>query len=104
MEECLGILKKEDIEGLKWMLLRRNLIIHQVSLKNVSYLDGDEVDDLFDSLHNHILDNTIKKKLKPLNKEEEKNQLLFHFEKLFEIINDIYNICDIGLEKIPRIK
>ncbi|WP_413300389.1 hypothetical protein AA0X95_18420 [Bacillus sp. 1P10SD] len=93
--------KGESLDGLKWLLMRRNLIIHQIGLQDDN---SEEEEEIYSSYYNHILDDTIKRKLKPLSKKEEISQLLFHLNWLITNFEDIYTLCTIGLEKIPRIK
>lgn len=94
--------KGESLDGLKWLLMRRNLIIHQISLPDDN--SEEEEEEIYNSYYNHLIDDTIKRKLKPLSKKEEINQLLFHLNWLVNNFEDIYTLCVIGLEKIPRIK
>lgn len=96
--------KSENNEGLKWLLTRRNLIIHQIGLHEVNSGETFIEEEIYNSYYNHILDDTIKKKLKPLSKQEEADRLSFHLNWLINNFDAIYNVCKIGLEKIPRIK
>lgn len=57
----------EQIEGLKWLLRRRNLLIHSMSLRPI---EPDEEDPLFESAFNH-LDSVLRKKLAPGSMQEE---------------------------------
>lgn len=102
-KELWNYSKSENQDGLKWLLSRRNLIIHQVGLQEISNYDFNDEND-YDSYYNHILDRAIKGKLKPLSRQEESKQLSHHINMFFNLFNNTFNICESYLEKIPRIK
>jgi hypothetical protein len=57
----------EQTQGLKWLLRRRNLLIHSMSLRPI---EPDEEEPLFESAFNH-LDSALRKKLAPGSMQEE---------------------------------
>lgn len=80
-KELWSYSKSEKEHGLMWLISRRNLIVHQVGLQEISNYDFYEED--YDSYYNHILERTVKGKLKPLSPKEESKQLSYHINKFF---------------------
>lgn len=95
--------KSEKSDGLKWLLTRRNIVIHQTGIQELEDFKVLEEGDSF-SKYNHILDKTVKEKLKPMPKDKELGKLVKHLEKTFRIFRDIKVICNMGVKVIPRIK
>jgi len=98
--DILKYRKAENPNGYKWLIRRRNLIIHSISLKN--YEDYKDDDELFESNYNHF-DITIKKKLAPQKPEEELKQLLTQFNIATELFTKVIGICSWGAKKVNRI-
>src|SRR5699024_6956226 len=94
--------KSESVNGLKWLLSRRNLIVHQISLQEIEYFDVEDTE-FYHSEHNHILENTVKKKLKPMSPNEEVTHLKKHIEITLELFEDIKELCNLGTELIPKL-
>ncbi|MBU5466990.1 hypothetical protein KQI49_09165 [Virgibacillus sp. MSJ-26] len=94
--------KSESVNGLKWLLSRRNLIVHQISLQEIEYFDVEDTE-FYNSEHNHILENTVKKKLKPMSPNEEVTHLKKHIEITLELFEDIKELCNLGTELIPKL-
>lgn len=94
--------KKQNINGLKWLLSRRNLIVHQVSLQEKESFDVANTE-FYYSEHNHFLENTVKKKLKPMEIEEEVEQFKEHVETTLKLLKDLKELCKLGIELIPKI-
>lgn len=64
----------EQTGGLKWLLRRRNLLIHSMHLRPI---EPDDDDPLFDSAFNH-LDIALRKKLAPGSMQDELNNIHVH--------------------------
>jgi hypothetical protein len=87
--------KSENSAGLKWLLRRRNLLIHSIHLRDTSNVGvGDE--ELYVSLFNHIED-TIKNKLKAGNIEQELHSLHSHLSAAATLLEDVIVICNLGI-------
>jgi len=84
----------ERTEGLKWLLKRRNLLVHSLHLRPIDEA-GDSEDPIFESAFNH-LDNSAKKRLAPGNREEELNHLHDHLTAAATLFNEILSLCEIG--------
>ena len=84
----------ERADGLKWLLRRRNLLVHSLHLRPVDNADDAE-DPIFESAYNH-LDNSAKKRLAPGNREEELNHLHVHLTAAATLLNEVLNLCEIG--------
>jgi len=75
----------EQQDGLKWLVRRRNLLVHSLHLRPV---DTEEVDPIFETEFNH-LDASLKRKLAPGSMEEELNNIHAHLAvaaKLFPAV------------------
>lgn len=88
--------KSEQPNGLKWLLRRRNLLVHSLYLRDTSkYGEGDE--ELFISLFNH-LEETIKNKLKSGSAEEELKNMHTHLELAASLFPSVLSICNLGVD------
>lgn len=81
------ISEKED--GLKWLLQRRNLIVHSLHLHPVQ----PEQEDVFKSQFNH-LDVAHREKLRPRAPREEVALLMQQTEKAAQLFNDFLTIAE----------
>jgi hypothetical protein len=80
----------EQVDGLKWLLRRRNLLVHSLSLRPI---EPDEIDPIFESAFNHI-DAAIKRKLAPGNMQEELGYLHTHLSIATKLFTDILSISE----------
>ncbi len=92
--------KSENPNGYKWLIRRRNLIIHSISLK--SYENYEDDDELFESNYNH-LNVTVKRKLAPQKPKEELKQLHAQFSIATELFTKVLEISSWGAKKVDRI-
>lgn len=79
--------EKED--GLKWLLLRRNLIIHSLHLHPV--IESDEEDDLFKSQYNH-LEKSHREKLRPKDPQGEAELLVGQLRAATTLFDDVIRL------------
>ena len=103
LESWINILKyrkSENPDGYKWLIRRRNLIIHSISLKN--YENYEDNDELFESNYNH-LNVTVKRKLAPQKPKEELKQLHAQFSIATELFTKVLEISSWGAKKVDRI-
>ena len=103
IESWINILKyrkSENLDGYKWLIRRRNLIIHSISLKNYENYEDD--DELFESNYNH-LNVTVKRKLAPQKPKEELKQLHAQFSIATELFTKVLEISSWGAKKVNRI-
>ena len=92
--------KSENPDGYKWLIRRRNLIIHSISLKN--YENYEDNDELFESNYNH-LNVTVKRKLAPQKPKEGLKRLLAQFSIATELFTKVIEISSWGAKKVGRI-
>lgn len=88
--------KSEQSNGLKWLLKRRNLLVHSLYLRDASQV-GEGEEELFISSFNH-LEETIKRKLKPGSIDQELKNLHTHLEIAATLFSDILFICSLGVD------
>ena len=103
LESWINILKyrkSENPDGYKWLIRRRNLIIHSISLKNYENYEDD--DELFESNYNH-LNVTVKRKLAPQKPTEELKQLHAQFNVATELFTKVVEISSWGAKKVNRV-
>lgn len=79
--------EKED--GLKWLLHRRNLVVHSLHLHPVP---ADE-DSMFKSQFNH-LESAHREKLRPKEPEEEAGLLISHLDRAVELFDDFLTVVE----------
>ncbi|MBA7519663.1 hypothetical protein ES705_11743 [subsurface metagenome] len=85
----------EKTEGMKWLLSRRNLLIHSLHLSS-NYKNVNE-DHIYISSYNHLKE-SIHNKLKPQNEQEEINLLHVHLRKAACLFYDVIELCNIKAE------
>ena len=103
LESWINILKyrkSENPDGYKWLIRRRNLIIHSISLKNYENYEDD--DELFESNYNH-LNVTVKRKLAPQKPKEELKRLHAQFSIATELFTKVLEISSWGAKKVNRV-
>ena len=98
-KEILSYQKSEKEDGFKWLIRRRNLIIHRMPLGRLSETDEDELGFQF----NH-LENAIERKLLLGTTSEELNHLHTHLGKAANLFSNIVGLCEIGVECFPKRK
>jgi hypothetical protein len=80
----------ENEDGLKWLLRRRNLLIHRLYLRPIQEPEGQEV---FDSEFNH-LDKVLRKKLAPGTPQEELDRMHWQLQKAAELFPLVIELCE----------
>jgi len=88
--------EKED--GLKWLLRRRNLVVHSLYLRPL-HEDGDK--ELFDSEFNY-LDMALRKKLAPGTPAEEITRLNIQLSKAAEMFPNVLELCRHAIDRRRR--
>jgi hypothetical protein len=86
--------EKED--GLKWLLRRRNLVVHSLYLRPLSQRDSVTDDNgaaLFEFEFNH-LEESLRKKLAPGSPLEEIERLNLQLQKAAELFPAVLGICE----------
>ncbi|MRR06383.1 MAG: hypothetical protein EG828_05475 [Deltaproteobacteria bacterium] len=83
----------EKADGLKWLLRRRNLLVHSLYLRPFEKADDDAI---FDSEFNH-LDASLREKLAPGNIEEELTKIHIHLSKAAQLFPDILSLCETSM-------
>jgi len=83
----------EKADGLKWLLRRRNLLVHSLYLRPLEKPDDDAI---FESEFNH-LDASLREKLAPGNIEEELTQIHVHLSKAAQLFPDILSLCETSM-------
>lgn len=91
--------RSEKKDGLKWLLKRRNVLIHSLSLKELLVEEEDEI--LFEANYNH-LDEKIKAKLKQGDSEDELNNIHIHFKMITQLFNDCIEISKWGVKNVLK--
>lgn len=84
----------EKADGLKWLLRRRNLIIHSLHLRP-SPLENEAGDPLFDGAYNH-LEQSMKRRLATRSRDEELAQLHRHLTQAASLFGDVLTLCEFG--------
>jgi len=80
----------EQVDGLKWLLRRRNLLVHRLYLRPIHEPEGQEV---FDSEFNHI-DEVLRKKLAPGTPPEELDRMHRQLQKAAELFPSVIELCE----------
>lgn len=88
--------EKED--GLKWLLRRRNLLVHRLYLRPIHKPEDQEV---FDSEFNH-LDEVLRKKLAPGTPHEELNRMHTQLQKAAELLPSVIELCEHAANVLQR--
>ncbi|MHB8066879.1 MAG: hypothetical protein ACYDIC_03150 [Desulfobaccales bacterium] len=87
--------KLEDREGLVWLLRRRNLLIHSLHLRPV--IEQSQEDPIFASLYNH-LEESVRKKLKPGEPQQELESLHTHLSLAATHFYDAIELCEFATQ------
>jgi len=88
----------EEPSGLKWLLQRRNLLIHSLHL---SPMRGNQEDPIFTSEYNH-LESNAKEKLRLKDKEWELNQIHEHLKTASALFSDSIELALLGTSVVRR--
>jgi hypothetical protein len=80
--------EKED--GLKWLLRRRNLLVHSLYLRPIVEAKGRE---LFEAEFNH-LDVALREKLKPGTPRQELERMHWQLQKAAELFTSVLKLCE----------
>ena len=83
----------ENENGFKWLIRRRNLLIHSLHLG--SFHKAEKEHPMFTSAYNHLRE-SVKKKLKPRVPEQELNQVHSHLQAAANLFKDVLDICDLS--------
>jgi hypothetical protein len=86
----------EKVDGLKWLLRRRNLVVHSLYLRPLNENgEGGEhgAETLFDSEFNH-LDASLRRKLAPGSPAEEIERLNAQLQKAAELFPAMLALCE----------
>ncbi len=82
----------EQVSGLKWLLRRRNLLIHSMHLRPI---EPDDEDPLFVSAFNH-LDSALRKKLAPGSMQDELNYVHEHLAAAATQLPNVLSVLEHG--------
>ncbi len=85
----------EQEDGLKWLLRRRNLIIHSLHLQPI--LDSSENNELFESAYNH-LEIKLRDKLKPGLPKIEIEKIHLQLSAAADLFKHVMTLCEMYLE------
>ncbi len=83
----------EQNDGLKWLLRRRNLLVHSLHLSPRT--EDDPENPIFLSAYNHLVE-TVRVKLRPGTPEEELNTLHYQLEAAASLFPDAVEVALIG--------
>jgi hypothetical protein len=84
----------EKADGLKWLLRRRNLIIHSLHLR-ARPVDSEAGDPLFDAAYNH-LEQSMQRRLATGSRDEELAQLHRHLTQAASLFGYVLTLCEFG--------
>ena len=82
----------ENENGLKWLIRRRNLLVHSLHLGSHR---SEKEHPVFASAFNH-LEEAAKRKLKPMSAEQELNQIHSHLQTAANLFKNALEVCDLG--------
>jgi hypothetical protein len=85
----------ENVDGFKWLIRRRNLLVHSLHLRPM--LSTANEDPIFTSSFNH-LDDSLRNKLKPQSLKEELEHVHSHLSAAATLFVDVVELCEIGAE------
>jgi len=89
-----GYMDSERRNSLKWLLRRRNLLVHSVHLRSIK---GDMYDSsLFAPEYDHLLEK-IRTRLEPGSGSDEIRQLHAHLSSAARLFKHILGLCEIGV-------
>lgn len=83
----------ENKNGFKWLIRRRNLLVHSLHLD--SFYEIEKEHPMFTSAFNHLKE-SIKMKLNPGTPEQELNQVHSHLKAAANLFKNVLDICDLG--------
>jgi len=83
----------ENVEGFKWLIRRRNLIVHSLHLRPMPSTTNE--DPIFTSSFNH-LDESLRNNLKPTSLKEELEHMHSHLSAAAKLFADVLELCEIG--------
>ena len=83
----------EETGGLKWLVRRRNLLVHSLHLSPMREIQEDQI---FASAYNH-LEESVKEKLRPGDKEWELNQMHEHLNAAASLFLDNVELALLGV-------
>lgn len=84
--------KSENVDGLGWLIRRRNLLVHSLHLEPMEV--GEKENAIFSSAFNH-LDEAVRKKLKPGSPKAELDYLHTHLAAAARLFPDVVALCQI---------
>lgn len=84
----------EKIDGLKWLIRRRNLLVHSLYLRPMDSTQKENP--IFISTYNH-LEASVRDKLSIGSPEEELQHLHAHLQKAASLFTEVINLCEIGV-------
>ena len=87
----------EQEDGLKWLLRRRNLVIHSLHLQPIQTEAGREN---IESAYNH-LEESLRKKLRPGTPKQEVERLHAHLRAAAELFPHVLTLCEQAV-KLPE--
>jgi hypothetical protein len=82
--------KSEQEDGLKWLLRRRNLVIHSLHLRPIQTEPEERI---FESAYNH-LEEKLRQKLKPGTPQQEVKRLHAHLRAAAELFPHVLTFCE----------
>lgn len=91
----------EKQDGLKWLLRRRNLLVHSLYLRPLTQSDSSTEDNeavLFAAEFNH-LEESLRKKLAPGSPLEEMERLYLQVQKAAELYPAMLGLCEYAVER-----
>ncbi len=83
----------EKPDSLKWLLRRRNLLVHSLYLRPLAEAEDDPI---FESEFNH-LDASLREKLAPGSIDEELRQIHVHLSKAAQLFPDVLDLCEYSI-------
>jgi len=83
----------EQEDGLKWLLRRRNLVIHSLHLQPIQTPAEEEI---FQSAYNH-LEESLRRKLTPGTPQQEVKRLQTHLRAAAEFFPHVLTLCEQGV-------
>ena len=88
----------EQEDGLKWLLRRRNLVIHSLHLQPIQ--TEAEEEKIFESAYNH-LEESLRQKLRPGTPKQEVERLHAHLRAAAELFPHVLTLCEQAV-KLPE--
>jgi hypothetical protein len=90
-----GFQTSEETDGLKWLLRRRNLLVHSLRLREFN--EDPEPNEIFTFAFNHLEEKYIKK-LQPRPQKEETDLMHAHLAKAAELFNDVIALSELAMD------